>query len=477
MATTLETPVTMDSHGIGATVSGLVVFLILALLVCIWAAAHSEWTVAALAVTAAASAALASRSPETLLAVWIAGSPWLSYVLRYPELKSVVTFDRIVVPAIIVGLIANAVRREGRLPRILPGEVAALVFAVVAIASVVLSSDEKGYALRTAVDGFTLPALLLNSVRSGFDVTKGRTAVVGSAIVLGVLLPIPGVWEFVSGTDRLAYSGASIFRTGIVRPNGPFVTDNSYAMIGALVALFLLWSPRALGVRIRGVAASLWVLGLGGCVLATAIPLFRTILASILVAAAVPWILQRRVRLLARASLIGLLLALATLPALLAVSGTAVFRDRILDPSSGFSRAATYLAGADIVADHPIVGVGLTNYHAYFVEKFGDAWYVEVETVGDEGAESYPHNNVLSVWAELGLVGLFPFIFAGIALAGFAWRRLDFESLGMIVAYVLPGLTLVTCYSADLNLIAAAFIGVMLARHRTGTASLPTPDR
>ena len=470
----------VESPSIGASLRmpklpWLFAFYGLALLAVVWAAASGEWSVAALAVTASAAVAVAVRSPESLLAAWIVLSPWLSYALRYPELKSVVTFDRLVIPAIVCGLLAGAIRRDGRLPRIHLGEVAALAFAVVALASVALLSVEKGYAVRTAVDAFLLPAALLYAVRGGFDVETGRSAVVLGAVLLGVVLPLPGIIEFLTGADVLAYAGASIFRTGIVRPNGPFITDNSYAMVGAIVALFLVWSPRALGVRIRGVAHSLWTLAIAGAALAAALPLFRTVLTTLIVALAVPWIVGLRVRAIARGALVGVLFLVAALPALLAVSGTAVFQDRIIDPSSGFSRAATYLAGADIVADHPIVGVGLTNYHVYFLEKFGNAWYVEVETIGDEGAESYPHNNVLSVWAELGILGLVPFVIAGVTMAGEAWRRRDVESIGLMVLYALPGLTLVTCYSADLNLTIAALVGVMLARHRTGPTSLPIP--
>ncbi|MBK6314008.1 MAG: O-antigen ligase family protein [Blastocatellia bacterium] len=474
MTTSVESPSIGGSLRM-PTLPWLVGFYGLALLAVVWAAATGEWTVAALAVTASAAVAVAVRSPESLLAGWIVLSPWLSYALRYPDLKSVVTFDRLIIPAIICGLLARAVSRDGRLPRIHLGEVAALAFAVVAMASVALLSAEKGYAMRTAVDAFLLPAALLYAVRGGFDVEAGRTAVVLGAVLLGVALPLAGLMEFLTGADVLAYAGASIFRTGIVRPNGPFITDNSYAMVGALVALFLVWSPRALGVRIRGVARSIWIIAIAGAALAAALPLFRTVLATLIVALAVPWIVGLRIRAMARGALVGVLFLVAALPAVLAVSGTAVFQDRIIDPSSGFSRAATYLAGADIVADHPLVGVGLTNYHAYFVEKFGDAWYVEVETVGDEGAESHPHNNVLSVWAELGLLGLVPFVIAGVTMAGEAWRRRDVESIGLMVLYALPGLTLVTCYSSDLNLMVAALVGVMLSRHRTGPTSLPIP--
>lgn len=473
MTTSVESRVFGGLRVSGPAVAWLFGFYCVALVAGVWAAAQGEWTIAGLAVTAGASVALAARSPEALLGVWIAASPWLSFVLRYPELKSVVTFDRIVIPAIVLGLLARAVRRDGRMPAIHVGELAAMAFGVVALASVAAVSVEKGFALRTAVDAFLVPAVLLYAVRGGFDVERGRVPVVAGAIVLGLTLPLPGVFEFLTGSDLFVYSGASIFRTGIVRPNGPFITDNSYAMVGALLAIFLVWSAGALRVRIRGVARTVWGLAVAGAFLTAALPLFRTVLATLLVALAMPMIVALRVRALARTALVGAVLIVALLPAILAVSGTAVFRDRILDPSSGFSRAATYLAGADIVADHPILGVGLTNYHSYFLEKFGEAWYVEVETVGDEGAESYPHNNVLSVWAELGLLGLVPFAVAGITLAGQAWRDRDVESLGLMVAFALPGLTLVTCYSADLNLTAAAMVGVMMARHRIEAASLP----
>lgn len=430
------------------------------------------WPLVALCAVAAATAALAARRPEVAVAAWLAASPWLAFLLRYPELKSVATFDRFVVPILVVFLLLHARRRDGRVPALHLGDFGLLLFSVVALGSVALLSNEKGYALRTAVDAFLLPSVLCHAVRVGFDVDAGRRALVMAAIGLGLTLAIPGAVEFATGTDVMAFAGASIVRTGIVRPNGPFITDNSYALVGAVVALFLLWAPGAFEVRLRGVAAELRMVAIAGATLAAALPLFRTVLATLVVAAAVPAIVALRVQTLARRTVVAILLILGMLPLILAVSGTAVFEDRILDPSSGFSRAATYLAAADLISDHPLAGVGLTNYHDAFVAKFGSAWYVEVETVGDEGAESYPHNNVLGIQAELGIAGLFAAFVAAIGFAALAWRRRDAESLALMVMVALPGLTLVTCSSADLNLTLAVLLGAMMARHRARGDSL-----
>src|SRR3954468_20646016 len=82
----------------------------------VWAATSGELAAAGLAVTAAAATALAVRRPELLLAAWFALTPWGSYALRYPEERSVVTFDRVVLVATIVGLLAREAARRGRLP-------------------------------------------------------------------------------------------------------------------------------------------------------------------------------------------------------------------------------------------------------------------------------------------------------------------------------------------------------------------------
>jgi O-antigen ligase len=443
----------------GALAAGFAALLAAA----VWAAVSREWTAAALAATAAGAVALALRSPDALFGLWIAATPWASFVLKWPDERSLVTFDRVVVVAIAAGYLARARRERGPLPA--PGlfELAWAAFAAVALASVVTHAEAKGLALRTAVDAFAMPLVLFYALRAGFDVARGRAAVFWGAIVLALALPWVGLYEFVAARDVMVWKGASIFRTGIVRANGPFATDNSYAIVAALAGLFLLWLPSAMGLALDRTARLAHRVAVASALGAACIPAFRTIMGAIVTALALPYALAGRVRTLARAACVGILVLVAALPVLVPLSRTATFRDRISDPSSAFSRAATYLAAIDVVEDHPLTGVGLTNYHSYFERKYGTAWYVDVEAVADVGAESYPHNNVLAVWAELGTVGVFFYLLASIALAGVAWRRRAVGALALMVAYWIPGMTLQSGYYADLNLYYFAMLAVLLA--------------
>jgi O-antigen ligase len=440
----------------------LATVIALSLVVAIASAAVGAPTLAALAVVAAAAALLAARAPHLLFAAWIATSPWGAYWLRFPEERSIVTFDRVVVVALAAGLIASAVQRR-RPIRLTLFEWSWLAFAVVAIASAATAAVERGFALRMAVDALLLPILLFAAVRVGLDPPRAARSLFWATVALALALPWTGLYEFATGVDLMPWPGASIYRTGVVRANGPFVTDNSYALVGAIVALALFHLPRALDLRLARIARVAWFVAVASAILTSLVPIFRAVMASEAAAFALGALLERRVRAVARAVAVALLLGVAAIPAVLAVSGTATFRDRFVDPSSAYSRAATYLAALDIVKDAPLLGVGFTNYHAFFVEKYGAEWYVEVEAVNDIGAESYPHSNLLGVWAELGTVGLALYLLSGVALVALAWRRRSYAALALLLVYWLVGLTLQSGIYADLNLYYLGYLGLFLA--------------
>lgn len=446
-------------------------FAILAVLAVLSANQH-EWTAAGLCVTAAAALTAALLRPELLVAVWLAATPWASYLLRFPTERSLITFDRVVVPAIAFGLIGRAWRRRGALPAVTLFETAWLCFTVVAALSVLSQSEEKGLALRTTVDAFGLPLLLFYALRVGYDAVRGRRELFVSVLLLAFALPWTGVYEFATANDIMAYKGASILRTGIVRANGPFVTDNSYSIISALVAVFLLWIPALYELRLGARMRVVWRGAQATAYLGALVPMFRTIVGAVAAALAGPYALAGQFRTLARAAAVAVLLLVAAFPAIVPLSRTAVFRDRISDPSSAFSRAATYLAALDIVEDHPLVGVGLTNYHAYFERKYGTAWYIDVEAVANVGAESFPHNNVLGTWAELGTLGVLFYLLAAVALAGYAWRRRAVASLALMAVYWVAGMTLFSGMYSDLNLYYFALVALSL---EAPGASRPLP--
>jgi O-antigen ligase len=414
----------------------------------VWASAQGEWRAALLTVAAAATFYGAARSPETLLAVWFAVAPWAAYVLRFPAERSIVTFDRIAVVSVSVGLLA---RRRSRLPSLTSFEVAWALFAVVAVANALALSEEKGYALRIAGDAFALPLLLFYAVRTGFDVRRGRRALFWASVALALALPWVGIAELATGRDLLAYKGGAIYRAGIVRPNGPFGNDVSQAVVSGLVFVFLWRAPRALGLEIEGIARIAWRLAMCLAAVSALLPLFRTVTIALTAALALPLVLARRARTLARAALVALLLGLALTPLLPAAAESQVFHDRVADPSSVFSRLATFAADARVIQDHPLVGVGLANYRKYFEETYGESIDEETYAVAGVRPENTPHNALLGTWAELGLVGLACFLAAGVAQWAAAWNARDTFSLTLLLVYWVPGLTLQSNVYSDVN--------------------------
>ena len=67
---------------------------------------------------------------------------------------------------------------------------------------------------------------------------------------------------------------------------------------------------------------------------------------------------------------------------------------------------------------------------------------MSVDEVAGVGAENSPHNELLGVWAELGVTGLFWYLLAAVGAAAVAWRRRSVAALALLVVYAAPGAAL-----------------------------------
>jgi hypothetical protein len=400
----------------------------------------------------------AVRSPEALLAIWFAASPWASYLLRYPDERSIVTFDRLVVLAAAAGLVAR--RRAWRGPDLF--ETAWAGLTGVALVSAFALSAETWYALRIAADAFALPLALFYALRSASAPPRAAKALYWGAVVAALTLPWVGLYEFAAGRDLLAYPGGGIYRDGVVRPNGPFPSDVSYTVVSTVVALCVAWMPRSLGLEVVGAARWVRLAALGAAVLAALLPLFRTVMVALAVACALGYLLEGRSRDLARLAAVAALLLVAASPLLLLASGTRTFQNRVSDPSSVYSRLATFFAEAEVIRDRPLGGVGLANYRSYFDAKYGAARVDDADEVAGVAAANSPHNNVLGSWAELGLAGVFFYLVAGATLLAEALLRRSALALSLIAAYWVTGLTLQSSVYPEASLYYFCALGVAL---------------
>jgi O-antigen ligase len=107
----------------------------------------------------------------------------------------------------------------------------------------------------------------------------------------------------------------------------------------------------------------------------------------------------------------------------LAIAGVLPERLNPLRQTGGF-RVDLWLSSIEMVRDHPVLGVGLDNF-AYLYQQV----YLR-EGAAAESNLSHPHNWILHVWLELGLLGLAAFVW----LLGRFWNVARRTTSSWIVA-------------------------------------------
>ena len=441
----------------------------------------------AAAVAAAAIAAwLVVSMPisiETLLIVWFATTPLLSFYIRFPTDRSILTYNRVVIGLLAVALIVkqtrpgewSSLRSRFSLSRF---EVAWVLLSGLALASAFAQSNNVAYATRMSVDTFWLPLVAFHLSRNHFRLASNGKALLLGAVALVFFLVVTGAFEFGAGLDLFAYKGSEIVREGERRVNGPFATDSSYAIICLMFFLFLQAAPRMFHLRFDRSAKLVYFLALACAALGALLPAFRAVALALIVC----WIILEWTaragdeKFLRRSLPAGSLIVAGMIVAamLAAVAAPSAFVNRLASARSAFGRLATWQAAVEITFYKPVFGVGLGNYsEAYDATHY----YAEQpdEEVLDTRAAYYPHSNLLWISSELGLTGLALYITANVYLFLMGWRALKRASdqqqrttaacvIALLVAYWIPGLTLSSGYYSDLNLYFFFLAGALLNR-------------
>lgn len=395
---------------------------------------------------------------------------------------------------------------------ILPGSaVLMLVFLLVAILSTLLSEypvDASREVRQLAVEGVLLFFFVVNVVNSRQRLGAAMWAVVlGGACVAAVTAV-----QFVTGTYERPYGGFGLipleYLSGFAtspRAAGPVGDPNYYAQI--------LIIPLALAITMfrtqkwRLLQASL----LGGIVLCGAALLltFSRGAGLAFVAVVALMVVLRAVRLRYVALLVAaLVVVVAAVPA---------YRDRIstltslgaattpggaaeVEDESIRSRTTEMLAATNVLADHPVVGVGLGLFPLYYQEYAGRIGLEVHEQTKwgsnrGEAPEREAHNLFLGLAAEAGLLGTLVFGALVVSVVrGLLWARRQTQIrqpemahwvTGLLLAvfgYLVAGLFLSLAYERYfwflLALGAAATSIVKRDERRTdGTGSAPAGPR
>ncbi len=397
---------------------------------------------------------IAASAPELSLLVWVLTSPFAAAYIRYPYEQSVITFDRLAVPALFL-LAVYRVIKNGKSLRLGLVEFFWGLFALWVVADV-LWRGSNAQAFKLAIDAFVLPWLLLVAVR-GLDFK--RRAVLKAMIFLSISTLLPGLLEL-TGVDLWPFPGADLTRDGVIRPNSVYVSDNSYALISLLLALALIsWPEKEVEASLRLTRKIAVAVALTSAML----PQFRAVALASVVCITLGYVVWRGWR----EVLVVSLLVGAFVSGLLLVGGGS----RLTDPTNMFNRLATYKVALTIIRDHPLSGVGLGMYEEYFrahhTTQANRLPYTQEQLA--RMPQSTPHNNLLSVAAETGLAGLLLYMLAMIApfLQGYWFWKGNKSALAAGVwsiwlSYHMVGMTLTSGYYSDANLFLLFLHGVFV---------------
>jgi hypothetical protein len=409
---------------------------------------------------------------DFLILGWALVFPLGYYYFAYPEVHPIITLDRVFI-GMLMGTVLFTFSRPttpipANLKRLGAWWAVFLFFAAITIPATKVPLNS----LRTLLDGFVFPTFLAWFVFRYIDVRPHLSKLHLITCVMAIYVCGIGAAEVVLQRDLLVMPDSAVFLAGdyndnsseiIIRPNGPFSTTNSYALIGLTTFFFLPF--------LKGTAECVWSwwrrwlhrIAMGAALLTGIMPMFRSVFMSlgfVLVADAFYTRGRKRAVRIAALSCF-LLLALVVKAAL-----PAVFEERS-DPGNLFGRVAEQRQIIAMFIDHPLNGVGLNNFYYEASEKGKyRAFFEDVESV------DYPHSNLGAVLAETGLTGFIPYFVSQILLVLAFWRiyrsglqesKLIWTSfLYMFLAYWINGMSLTSGYYSDLNLWYLLVMAVML---------------
>lgn len=444
---------------------------------------------------------------RTLLIVWFTSTPALSYFVRYPINRSLLTFDRLVVfvgallvlSAVLRLRNAPSVNAEADVPasalavkaqpfRLTGFEIVWIVFVLFAAFSALTKSLAAVTAAKTVVDAFVLPLLFFyaaSRLNFGFQGRCGKALLICS-IILAFFFAATGGYEALTAVNLFPYQGSEILRDRELRVNGPFAADSSYSIISALIFVFLLAIPRIFEIKFDRGGRVLYWLALAAAGVASLLSAFRAIALAIAVACLLfegAFRLSNRRNqstnagdrpLLTRKTLGavgGIVLATVVLMASLVIVAPQNVRDRLLSLRNAYGRLASWRVALNIFEQHPILGAGLGNYdHAFHQNYHWHLLPIEVEL--HTRVATQPHSNIVWIGCELGGIGLLLYVVANFLLLRMGYHGL-FKSgsrksraaaacfLALLVIYWLPGLVLTSGAYSDLNLYFFFLLGML----------------
>jgi len=420
----------------------------------LWIAAAMAGLVAGAIVLYTAAEAIQGRVDWPIMA-WVLIFPLGYYFLTFPKERPVFTLDRAIVGLVFVAIAFRAGRLTTPLPQGLKqAGIAWSLFLAGALISLRHVDNPLGRT-KELLDTFAIPGVLAWYVIRNFNLRQNLSKLHVLACLMAIYVAAIGLVELKTGQDLLPIS-AGIFLvedTGLNRPNGPFATNNSFALVGLVTLLLVVFLRRTIGHRMTAWQRLLHCAGVFSAVTIAVTPLFRSILITLILIVLLEFFRASKPS--------SRVFAVAAL--LLGISGLLWFKKlapdmfeyRVSDPSDVYARIAQQKQTVEMFLANPVSGVGWGEYNraAY---SFSDVSYNGVYSVGAA------HNTLGAILAETGILGVVSFIAAQFLLFRFCWRLRRSGTHDAILtsnflvyvflAYWITGVSLTSGYYSDINM-------------------------
>jgi O-antigen ligase len=392
---------------------------------------------------------------DAFVLTWVVVFPLGYYFLTFPRERSLFTLDRA-----LIGLLVAAVAFGGQplrtsLPAALKSTgIAWGGFLLTTLIGLRLTANPLGN-IKQLMDVYVLPGILAWYIVRAFPVRHHLLALHSLTCVMSIYVAGIGFVELLTGQDLLAFP-TGIFlveETGFTRVNGPFLTNNSFGLIGLISFCFLLFMRRVIGERMPQWQRVLHAAGITSALGIAVMPMFRSMLITLALIVLVELYSNKKMGV--RAAVVVLILLAGVGFFAFKTLAPEVFDYRVSDPSDVYARVAQQRQTFQLFASHPIAGVGWGNYMAA-AYNVSDTSYNGVDSVGSA------HNTLGAILAETGLLGTLPFVASQWLLFRAFWRLrrrgtrdatlASICLLYIFASYWITGVNLTSGYYSDLNM-------------------------
>jgi len=367
------------------------------------------------------------RRPDRLLLLWLLLTPLAYDTIFFGHNLRVVSFDRLVLLASVSSLLVN-----GQLGYLFPKRLSKLEKATVAFIVIFMLEALVSFPVRDAfsiwtdaVDRFIIPfyLYLLTKyllLRKGTYDEKLESRIAVTIGIVGFYCAVMAVFEGITHIDLLPRvpDGLRLGEDGDrPRANGPFGVAGILGEYMSLILLFSLYRWRAL----RAAGLRTWSIGRAFTVPYTLLLLaglfstmFRNLWLGFLGGYSIRYLVTRKGR--------GLFLLGFVFVAMVAATfwdkftQTGIYQERISNVENLHDRLNAWLYAFRAFSEHPLVGIGYGQLQRYIsrAQERGD----DLRIFEEVPATIHPHNTLIAMIGENGLLLAIPFLLMLVYLLG-----------------------------------------------------------